>query len=78
MKPYWELKSQRKLRPTTAGAIIGGMSSSVRAARRPRNLPLMSTATPMPAVISTAIVAAVKTSWLRSDCWKSGLARVSL
>ena len=49
MKPYWELKSQRKFKPTTAGAIIGGISSRVRAARSPRILPLIKTATPMPA-----------------------------
>ena len=59
-KPYWPLKSQRKFSPTTAGAIIGGTSSSIRAALRPRNLPLTSTAIAMPATISTPIETTLK------------------
>ncbi len=60
------MKSQRKFRPTTAGAIIGGTSSRVRARRRPRSLLFTRTAIAIPAETSTAIDTALKMIWLRS------------
>jgi hypothetical protein len=63
---------------TDGGAIIGGMSKSVRAARRPVSLPLIEHRAAHAGMISTAMVAAVKMSWSPSDCWKSELARVSI